>query len=99
MQFIRVLERRQSKLQNHKNENFVLQRLYGWGPSKPSPKFKLNDTVRVLPYRGTFDKWYLLNWSKEYYRVIKIENTKPPVYKLCDMQDEVLTGTFYRHEL
>ena len=46
-----------------------------------------------------FDKWYLPNWSEEYYLVLKIENTKPPVYKLCDMQDKPLTGTFYGHEL
>ena len=71
-----------------KNKNFVLQQLYGWSPSKPSPKFKLNDTVRVSRYRGDYDKGYLPNWSEEYYWVLKIEK------KLCDMLDEPLTECF-----
>ena len=63
------------------------------------PKFKINDVVRVSRYRGTFDKGYLPNWSEEYYRVTKIDDTIPPVYVLSDMLDEVLQGTFYGHEL
>ena len=81
-----------------KNENLVLQRLLkGCLPSKP--KFKINDIVWVSRYRGTFDKGYLPNWSEEYYRVTKIENTAPPVYVISDLQDEPLQGTFYGHEL
>ena len=81
-----------------KNENLVLQRLLkGCLPSKP--KFKINDVVQISRYRGTFDKGYLPNWSKEYYRITKIENTAPPVYVISDLQDEPLQGTFYGHEL
>jgi hypothetical protein len=69
------------------------------GCATSKPKFKINDIVRVSRYRGTFDKGYLPNWSEEYYRVTKIENTAPPVYVLSDMQDEPLQGTFYGHEL
>jgi hypothetical protein len=81
-----------------KNKDFVLRRLLK-GRLPSSPKFKINDVVRVSRYRGTFDKGYLPNWSEEYYRVTKIENTSPPVYVLSDMLDEVLQGTFYGHEL
>ena len=81
-----------------KNEDFVLRRLLK-GRLPSNPKFKINDVVRVSRYRGTFDKGYLPNWSEEYYRVTKIENTAPPVYVLSDMMDEVLQGTFYGHEL
>ena len=77
------------EVSNQKHENFVLQQLCGQGPMKPSPKFKLNNWVCVSCYCGVFDKEYLPSWSEEYYQVIEIENTKPLVYKLCDMQDEV----------
>ena len=68
-------------------------------PLKLSPKGKLNDLVHVLHYCGVYDKGYLSSWLEEYYEVIKIENTKLPLYKLCDMQGEGLTGMFYGHEL
>ena len=81
-----------------KNKNLVLQRLLN-GPLPSKPKFKINDVVRVSRYRGTFDKGYLPNWTEEYFRIVKIENTAPPVYELADLQDEQLLGTFYGHEL
>ena len=40
-----------------------------------------------------------MNWTEEYFRIAKIKNTAPPVYELTDLQDELLLGTFYRHEL
>ena len=82
-----------------KNENFVLQWLYGQNPSKPSAKFKLNVSVRISRYHCDYDKGYLLIWSEEYYRILEIKNTKLPAYKICDMLDEPLTRTFYRHKL
>ena len=81
-----------------KNENLVLEGLLK-GSLPSIPKFKINDIVRVSRYRGTFDKGYLPNWTEEYYRITKIKNTVPPVYVISDMQDEVLQGTFYGHEL
>ena len=59
----------------------------------------MNDIVRVSWYYGTFDKGYLPNWTEEYFRVAKIKNTAPPVYELADLQDELLLGVFYGHEL
>ena len=75
-----------------------MQRLLN-GSLPLKPKFKINDVVHVSRYRGTFDKGYLPNWTEEYFRVVKIENTMPPVYELADLQDEQLLGTFYGHEL
>ena len=49
--------------------------------------------------RDTFDKDYLPNWTEDYYRVAKMENTRPPVYKLSDTPDEVVIGMFYSQEL
>ena len=82
-----------------KNENIILKWLYGRGVLKPHPKFKLNKMVHVARYRKMFDKGYFPNWTEEYYRVSKIENTLPPVYKLSDMKYKALAGSFYGHKL
>ena len=62
---------------NGNNKNIILKRLYICGVSKFYPKFKYNDSIRVAQYCKTFDKMYIPNWTEEYYRVSKIENTLP----------------------
>ena len=44
-------------------------------------------------YNSMFDKGYLVNWTKEYFRITKIYITALTVYKLCDKQCKVLEST------
>ena len=83
------------------NEGTVYFNLYGdMETSKQKPKFKKGDKVRISKYkRNVFDKGYTPNWSEEIFTVDKIQYTKPITYKLKDLRDEDIEGSFYEPEL
>ena len=69
-------------------------------PSKEKRDIKVGDTVRISKVKSVFAKGYLPNWTEEFFTVSGI-NTKysPITYKLKDYHDEVIEGSFYRHEI
>ena len=46
-----------------------------------------------------FDKGYTPNWTEEMFTVDKIEYTNPVIYKLKDLNNEEIKGSFYEPEL
>ena len=84
-----------------KNEALVYFSLYGdMETSKQKPKFKIGDKVRISKYkRKTFDKGYTPNWTEEIFTVDKIQYTTPITYKIKDLNDEEIKGSFYEPEL
>ena len=84
-----------------KNEGVVYFNLYGdMEISKQKPKFKVGDKVRISKYkRNVFDKGYTPNWSEEIFTVDEIQHTNPITYKLKDLRDEDIEGSFYEPEL
>lgn len=64
-----------------------------------SPKFKVGEHVRISKYKKTFEKSYLTNYSDEIFKIKNIIHKKPVVYKLCDLDDEIIEGIFYEQEL
>ena len=63
-------------------------------------KFKIGDRVRISKYkRKTFDKGYTPNYTEEIFTVDKIQYNNPITYKLKDLNDEELKGSFYEPEL
>ena len=68
--------------------------------SKQKPKFKVGDKVRISKYkRNVFDKGYTPNWSEEIFTVNEIQSTIPVTYRLKDLRDEDIQGSFYEPEL
>ena len=64
------------------------------------PKFTVGDKVRISKYkRNVFDKGYTPNWIEEVFIIDKIQYTKPITYKLKDLNDEEIQGSFYEPEL
>ena len=64
------------------------------------PRFKINDIVRISKQKGIFDKGYTANWSFDLFKIVEVLPTKPPTYKLYDLQrDKVIEGSFYNEEL
>ena len=61
---------------------------------------KIGDVVRIFKVKSVFAKGYLPNWTEELFTVTDI-NTKysPTTYKLKDYNEEVIEGSFYRHEI
>ncbi|KAL9989303.1 hypothetical protein ACROYT_G003837 [Oculina patagonica] len=84
-----------------KNQGIVYLNLYGdMEPLSAKPKFKVGDKVRISKYkRIVFDKGYSPNWSEEMFVITKIQHTNPITYKIKDLNDEEIKGSFYEPEL
>jgi hypothetical protein len=86
---------------NQSNKNEVLQNQYGdLKKLKPkSAQFKVDDTVRISKQKLHFEKGYEQNWTRELFKIHQIIPRIPVVYKVKDLQGEVIEGTFYEAEL
>ena len=84
-----------------KNESTVYYSLYGNIKQFSSkPKFKIGDKVRISKYnRKVFDKGYTPNWTDEIFLINKIQSTNPITYRLKDLNNEEIQGSFYEPEL
>ena len=83
-----------------KNEGIVYFDLYSDTKPSSKPKFKVGDKVRISKYkRKVFDKGYTPNWTEEVFTVDKIQYTNPITYKLKDLNNEEIKGSFYEPEL
>ena len=61
--------------------------------------FQVGDTVRVSKHKLTFEKGYETNWTEELFIVTECVLRDPPVYRIKDLLDEPIQGTFYSQEL
>ena len=84
-----------------KNESTVYFNLYGDMEQLSSkPRFKVGDRVRISKYkRKVFDKGYTTNWTEEIFLIDKIQPTNPITYRLKDLNNEEIQGSFYEPEL
>ena len=91
----------QVRISNSANEKEVWYTLYGDHNtvSNVKYKFKIGDQVRISKMKRTFEKKYLPNFFKETFIINKQIPRDPPLYKLKDLDDEELKGTFYEKEL
>ena len=64
-----------------------------------SYKFKVGDQVKISKHKRVFEKSYLPNWSEETFTVAQRIARDPPVYKLKELDGELIKGTFYETEL
>ena len=82
------------------NQSIVLKNLYGNKKlPKSVPKFKVGDTVRISKEKLRFEKGYEQNWTREIFIISQIIRRNPIVYKVKDLADEEIRGTFYEQEL
>lgn len=82
------------------NETVVFNNLYG-KIRKETPVFKysVGDVVRVSKVRGIFTKGYEQNYTEEYFTITACIPRVPPVYRLQDLDGEIIDGCFYEEEL
>ncbi|KAF2889914.1 hypothetical protein ILUMI_16258, partial [Ignelater luminosus] len=85
---------------NHKNVFEVWNNLYRKGVGLVrKPRFKENQLVRISRSKNIFEKEYANNWSDEIFKITKVLNRRPPVYRILDLNNERVMGTFYEEEL
>ena len=82
------------------NKDKVLNNLYSdIKPTKSKPKFKVGDRVRIQKYKTIFEKGYTPKWTKEIFVVETVNKTSPITYKIKDLNEEPILGSFYTEEL
>ena len=83
------------------NEKKVYANLYEnelWRKRK-LPKFKVGDKVRITVKKKSFEKGFTPKWTEEVFIVKKVIYTKPVTYKLKDLMEDDVDGSFYEQEL
>ena len=69
-------------------------------PPKGKDDIQVEEKVRISKVKSIFDKGYLPNWTEEIFTVESINRKKKPfMYKLKDYKNEIVEGSFYRHEI
>ncbi len=82
------------------NEKSLRKKLYGETILMPIKfKFALNEKVRIGKLKGTFAKGYNPRFTDEIFTIKSRIRRQPPVYKLCDLNDNEIVGAFYENEL
>ena len=81
----------------------VWKTLYEWN-NKPNPKLKfrfdLHNKVRISISKEQFGREFDEKWSREYFFIAERKlKDKSPIYQIKDVNNELLTGTFYENEL
>ena len=86
---------------NKSNENYIRNTVYNYNITNKIPKFKINDLVRIsLKRRELFDKpTGDIKWSKELFKIYKINKSNVIAYELKDLNNEIVEGIFYEKEL
>ena len=68
-------------------------------PTNATPKLKVGDYVRNADRRNIFCKGYTSNWNRELFKVNEILKTQPAIYKMKDINGEIIEGKYYKQEL
>ena len=86
---------------NKPNEKHIKDTKYNYNKTNKIPKFKINDLVRIsLKRRQLFDKPSgNIKWSEELFKIYSIHKSNVITYKIKDLNDEFIKGTFYEKEL
>ncbi|XP_061173692.1 uncharacterized protein LOC133182861 [Saccostrea echinata] len=68
--------------------------------TKPLFKYKIGDDVRISQLKHPFQRDYQQKWTEEYFKVSnRYKRAGIPVYKIKDLADDPIEGTFYESEL
>lgn len=78
----------------------VYKNLYGnLKPRSDKAKFKVGDHVRISREKQKHEKGYFWNFSEEIYKVVQVIPHQLPLYRLEDLDQDEVEGTFYEQEL
>ena len=63
------------------------------------PRFRIGDEVRIAISKRHFEKGYTPNWTEEVFIVHEILPTAPITYRIRDLMNEHIQGSFYAQQL
>ena len=64
-----------------------------------SIKYEVGDVVRIPIYLSAYTKEITCKWTRDLFKISKINDTKPITYNIVDLNKELIEGTFYAEEL
>ena len=81
---------------NKTNERYIKQNSYTYNKTNKIPKYKINDLVTIsLKRRDIFDKPSgNIKWSEELLKIYDIKKSDVIIYKLKDMNNEIIEISF-----
>lgn len=84
----------------YENSQDLLKRIYKDGITEnKKPKYKIGDIVRISKAKGIFDKGYYPNFTDELFKILQVNKTTPPSYRIEDLEQNPIEGIFYEQEL
>ena len=86
---------------NKNNEKYIKENIYTYIKTSKNPKFKINDLDRIsLKRRDIFDKPSgNIKWSEKLFKTHSIIKSNVIIYKIKDLNDNIIGGIFYEKEL
>ena len=82
------------------NEEEVRIKLQGKSRARaPKAKFRIGEQVRIAKLKRHFEKGYSPNWTEEVFVVDQVLPTRPVTYKIRDLADEPIVGSFYEQQM
>ena len=94
------IEMTPKEVSRKENENKMWRNLYSeFGCKTLTPIFSIVDHVRITKKKKTFDKGYTQRWTKEVFKISKIQLTIPVYYKITDYNEEEIQGLFCEQEI
>ena len=82
------------------NEEEVRIKLQGKSRARaPKAKFRIGEQVRIAKLKRHFEKGYTPNWTEEVFVVDQVLPTRPVTYKIRDLADEPIVGSFYEQQM
>ena len=63
------------------------------------PKFSVGDKVRISKKKKTFEKGYTTRWTEEIFMIVEVKRSRPPTFKIADLNGEEIQSSFYEPEL
>ncbi|GFX55753.1 putative uncharacterized transposon-derived protein F54H12.3 [Trichonephila clavipes] len=63
------------------------------------PKFQVGDKVRISIHKSTFRRGYQATFTEEIFVISEVLKTDPITYRIKDLNNEEVKGTFYENEL
>lgn len=63
------------------------------------PKYRVGDKVRISIYKTTFRRGYQATFTEEIFTISEVLRTDPITYKIKDLSNEEVKGSFYENEL
>ena len=61
--------------------------------------FEVGDVVRISIYLSAFTKEISGKWTRELFKISKVNDTTPITHNIVDINNESIEGTFYAQEL